>query len=97
MVRSDGRWWGLAPFDPDADTKKFTNWRPTTSDNKDRIMLTPLGQHQLVARVEVNKVLPEEQFYRQIEWLKERPETVEYLARPKGSRRKPSSRESIKQ
>ena len=36
-------------------------------------------------------------FKRWTGWLKERPETLEYLARPKGSRRKPGSRESIKQ
>src|SRR5437868_6732037 len=35
-------------------------------------------------------------FKRWTGWLKERPETVEYLARPKDSRRKLSSRESIK-
>jgi ketosteroid isomerase-like protein len=38
-----------------------------------------------------------EVFKRWTGWLKERPETVEYLARPKGSRRKARSRESIKQ
>ena len=46
----------------------------------------------LIAEYRVTKV-----FKRWTGWLKERPETVEYLARPKGSRRKARPRESIKQ